>query len=76
MRILLIVDDPILGAAVRDQIAADWQSVDWVTRLDAAGDAMRGAAFDLGYSGNPNPIHPRPPPHRVRSVIDLRACAP
>jgi len=47
MRILLIEDDTTLGAAVRDQIAADGQSVDWVTRLDAAGDAMRGAGYDL-----------------------------
>ncbi len=36
MRILLIEDDTVLGAAVRDQIAGDGQSVDWVTRLDAA----------------------------------------
>jgi two-component system phosphate regulon response regulator PhoB len=47
MRILLIEDDTTLGAAVRDQIAADGQSVDWVTRLDAAGDALRGASYDL-----------------------------
>jgi len=47
MRILLIEDDTVLGAAVRDQIAASGQSVDWVTRLDAAGDAMTGAAYDL-----------------------------
>lgn len=47
MRILLTEDDTVLGAAVRDQIAADGHSVDWVTRLDAAGDALAGAAFDL-----------------------------
>ena len=47
MRILLIEDDTVLGAAVRDQIAEDGQSVDWVTRLDAAGDAMGSAAYDL-----------------------------
>ena len=47
MRILLIEDDTVLGAAVRDQIAADGHSVDWVQRLDAAGDAMAGASFDL-----------------------------
>ncbi len=47
MRILLIEDDMVLGAAVRDQIAADGHSVDWVQRLDAAGDAMAGAGFDL-----------------------------
>lgn len=47
MRILLIEDDNVLGAAVRDQIAGDGQSVDWVTRLDAAGDAIAGTAYDL-----------------------------
>jgi len=47
MRILLIEDDTVLGAAVRDQIAGDGQSVDWVTRLDAAGDAMATAGYDL-----------------------------
>lgn len=47
MRILLIEDDTVLGAAVRDQIAGDGQSVDWVTRLDAAGNAMSSAAYDL-----------------------------
>jgi two-component system, OmpR family, response regulator len=47
MRILLIEDDTVLGAAVRDQIAGDGQSVDWATRLDMAGEAIRGAAYDL-----------------------------
>ena len=47
MRILLIEDDPTLGAAIRDQIAGDGQSVDWVTRLDAARSALRAAGFDL-----------------------------
>ena len=47
MRILLIEDDTVLGTAVRDQIAADGQSVDWVSRLDAAADAMAVAAYDL-----------------------------
>jgi two-component system OmpR family response regulator len=47
MRILLVEDDTILGAAVRDQIAGDGHSVDWVTRLDAAADAMAGTAYDL-----------------------------
>ena len=47
MRILLIEDDTVLGEAVRDQIAADGHSVDWVTRLDEAGDAMAVAAYDL-----------------------------
>lgn len=47
MRILLIEDDQLLGPAVRDQIAADGHSVDWVGRLDLAGAAMRTTGFDL-----------------------------
>ena len=47
MRILLIEDDTVLGAAVRDQIAADGHSADWVTRLDAARHAMAAAVYDL-----------------------------
>ena len=47
MRILLIEDDAVLGAAVRDQLAADGHSADWATRLDAARDSIAGAAYDL-----------------------------
>ncbi len=47
MRILLIEDDTVLGAAVRDQVAADGHSIDWVQRLDSAGDALAGVPFDL-----------------------------
>ncbi|MGP2490521.1 response regulator transcription factor [Mesorhizobium sp. PUT5] len=47
MRVLLVEDDAILGAAVRDHIAADSHSVDWVTRLDAAIDHLDSAAYDL-----------------------------
>lgn len=47
MRILLIEDDTVLGAAVRDQVMADGHSVDWVQRLDAAADALAAAPFDL-----------------------------
>lgn len=47
MRVLLIEDDTILGAAVRDQIRADGHSVDWVTRLDDAGDHLASASYDL-----------------------------
>ena len=47
MRILLIEDDTVLGAALRDQIAADGHSMDWVMRLDAARDALAVAAYDL-----------------------------
>jgi two-component system, OmpR family, response regulator len=47
MRILLIEDDTVLGAALRDQIAADGHSMDWVLRLDAAHDALAVAVYDL-----------------------------
>lgn len=47
MRVLLVEDDMILGAAVCDHILADNHSVDWVTRLDAAGDHLDSAAYDL-----------------------------
>lgn len=47
MRILLIEDDTVLGAAVRDQIVADGHSVDWMVRLDVARDALAVAAYDL-----------------------------
>ena len=47
MRILLIEDDAVLGAAVRDQIAGDGHSVDWVERLDAADAAIAGVSYDL-----------------------------
>lgn len=47
MRILLIEDDTILGAAVRDQIIADGHSVDWVGRLDGARDHLGIASYDL-----------------------------
>ena len=47
MRILLIEDDAILGTTVRDHAVADNHSVDWVTRLDAAGDHLDSAAYDL-----------------------------
>lgn len=47
MRVLLIEDDALLGAAVRDQIAADGHGVDWCTRLGDAGDLVRVACYDL-----------------------------
>lgn len=47
MRTLLIEDDTVLGTAVRDQIASDGHSVDWVTRLDNAREAIALAGFDL-----------------------------
>jgi two-component system OmpR family response regulator len=47
MRVLLIEDDTMLGAAVRDQIVADGHSVDWSTRLDSAGEYLAVAAYNL-----------------------------
>lgn len=47
MRILLIEDDTILGAAIRDQLVCDGHSADWVGRLDVARDHVRSAAYDL-----------------------------
>lgn len=47
MRVLLIEDDTVLGAAVRDQVDSDGHSVDWVTRLDAAADHVVSASYDL-----------------------------
>ncbi|MDF1748158.1 MAG: response regulator transcription factor [Alphaproteobacteria bacterium] len=47
MRILLVEDDDILGAAVRDQIAADGHAVDWFQRLDESDDALSTTQYDL-----------------------------
>ncbi|SPF80251.1 response regulator [Pseudoprimorskyibacter insulae] len=47
MRVLLIEDDAVLGAAVADQIRADGHGVDHVTRLGDAEAAVTGTAFDL-----------------------------
>lgn len=47
MRVLLIEDDTSLGEAVRDHVAAEGHAVDWVKRLDEAGDAIAGVAYEL-----------------------------
>ena len=47
MRVLLVEDDPILGSAVRDQVAADGHGVDWAKRLAEADDFARLAHYDL-----------------------------
>nr|WP_207620345.1 response regulator transcription factor [Oharaeibacter diazotrophicus] len=44
---MLIEDDRGLGSAVRDQIADDGHSVDWVTRLADARDHMAAAPYEL-----------------------------
>ncbi len=47
MRVLLIEDDTVLGAAVRDQIVADGHAVDWASRLDGAAEYLAVAVYDL-----------------------------
>jgi len=47
MRVLLVEDDRILGAAVRDHIVAEGHSVDWVQRLDDASEHVKLAVYDL-----------------------------
>ena len=47
MRILLIEDDKVIGAAVAEQLESDGHSVDWAMRLDAASEAFASAQFDL-----------------------------
>jgi len=47
LRVLLIEDDRGLGSAVRDQIADDGHSVDWVCRLDDARAHVDAAAYEL-----------------------------
>ncbi|MCA3278566.1 MAG: response regulator transcription factor [Roseomonas sp.] len=47
MRVLLVEDDAMLGAAVRDQIAADGHTVDWATRLETARDCVGAVTYEL-----------------------------
>lgn len=47
MRILLIEDDMVLGAALQDQLVDDGHSVDWVQRLDSADSAIAGVSYGL-----------------------------
>lgn len=47
MRVLLVEDDPGIGAAVRDHVAADGHTIDWVRRLDEATNHVRAVAYDL-----------------------------
>lgn len=46
MRLLLIEDDPILGAALSDHLGAEGHAVDWVRRLDDADAAQTAVAYD------------------------------
>lgn len=47
MRVLLVEDEAGLGAAVRDHVAAEGHSVDWVRRLDEAAEHVLSAPYDL-----------------------------
>ncbi|MEP2781482.1 MAG: response regulator transcription factor [Pseudoruegeria sp.] len=46
MRVLLIEDDHILGSAIQSHVTQQGHGVDWVKRLDDAGDAL--ATMDYG----------------------------
>jgi two-component system OmpR family response regulator len=47
MRVLLVEDEAGLGAAVRDHVAAEGHSVDWVRHLDEAAEHIRAVPYDL-----------------------------
>ena len=47
LRILLIEDDYVLGAAIRDHVIADGHSVDWMQRLDDAEAALDTVGYEL-----------------------------
>ncbi len=56
MRILLVEDDAMLGAATQQRLRDEAYAVDWVTDADAAQLALRGGAYeavllDLGLPG-------------------------
>lgn len=47
MRILLVEDDQVLGAAIRDHLAGAGNAVDWMRRLDEARLALESTAYSL-----------------------------
>lgn len=47
MRVLLIEDDQVLGAAVRDHIVTQGHAVDWMRRLDDARLALDTVTYEL-----------------------------
>lgn len=47
MRILLVEDDAVLGAAVRDHAISKGNAVDWMRRLDDAGEALETVTYGL-----------------------------
>ncbi len=47
MRILLIEDDQVLGAAIRDHIASNGHGADWMRRIDEARLALSTVEYEL-----------------------------
>lgn len=47
MRVLLVEDDHVLGAAIRDHIAANGYGVDWMRRIDDAKLALSSTDYEL-----------------------------
>ncbi|WP_395812945.1 response regulator transcription factor [Devosia sp.] len=47
MRVLLIEDDHVLGAAIRDHVLASGHAVDWMQRLDDARLALKSVSYEL-----------------------------
>jgi len=46
MRVLLIEDDHVLGAAMRDYVVSSGHSVDWMRRIDDARLALAGVSYE------------------------------
>ena len=47
MRVLLIEDDYVLGAAIRDYVLSTGHAVDWMQRIDDARLAIAGVNYEL-----------------------------
>lgn len=47
MRVLLIENDHVLGAAIRDHVLASGHAVDWMQRLDDARLALKSVSYEL-----------------------------
>ena len=47
MRVLLIEDDHVLGAAIRDFLLSAGHAVDWMQRIDDARHALAGVPYEL-----------------------------
>jgi two-component system OmpR family response regulator len=47
LRVLLVEDDYVLGAAIRDHIATEGHGVDWMKRIDEARLALANVSYEL-----------------------------